>query len=204
MPSKTAIAGTISASMYAVLLLCNAGVAQTMEEWRSAKSKDGCETIPYSSLQQNCESAAREQETYCVSKQSSCTSDNPAGLVATFNSLKDQRGRISSSEAEERNRLQKLIDEKEDALEDLEDKLKERLDVGQRCYKAREYVQEAFLQATKSAKDSGSLTQKDVVGDGSAAFLLALWRGEELMHREELGKALQSVKTCADYINLLP
>jgi hypothetical protein len=181
------------------LLLAAPAKGQTLDDYKNAKGKKYCESIPYSTLRSNCTNAA-EATKECAEEKWSCSKDTE-GLIASINGMKDkiyalndQRSKVSNDDEKKGidAQIKEISDKRESFIKQLEDEKKdigERIERGKKCLEARKKVREIFADAKTMAK-----SESDNEKNPFAEELVSYWEGEQRGHDgqiEAVGKGIQ-------------
>jgi hypothetical protein len=166
-------------SSVGALLLCGTALAATLDDFKEAVGKEGCDSIPYSDLRNTCKSKSSDVNDWCKnsSKRWSCDDLDPTGLAKQIENVKRKVEELKREKADlvsrksganddsERRELEDKIAAKEKEIRELEDKIvlweqkladektavHDRIYIGEKCLGYREEVARAFLDAKSSA-----------------------------------------------------
>jgi dGTP triphosphohydrolase len=193
---------------------------QSLDDWKAAQGKEGCESIPYSSYRQQCKENSDDVERYCKSEPWSCDKlptkalrENMAGVAGYISRLKEEKDRLDSQKSnagsdEEKSDLEKRIREVQDKIDEktktlkemqdnLDDNLREienRLNIGNQCKKARDNVQQVF---SKAADDADRETDQDI--KAIASQLITYWKQEAAEHKQAMDNTDRGIDKCNRY-----
>lgn len=202
------------------VLACSGVVAAaTVDEFKEAVNKEGCESIPYSSLRSTCTSKSTEVTNWCKnsSKPISCDGLDPAGLTQQIENvkqkiaaLKRERDDLASKIAgaaddSERRDLEEKKKAKENEIYELEKKVAEwerkladektsigdRIYNGERCVGFREELARVFVDAKSSAK-----SESDPAIKPYAEKLVAKWEAGERTHADTIADYKRALEKC--------
>lgn len=163
-----------------VLGVAVVAVAESVDDFKSAAEKEGCDAIPYSSLRSSCHSKSSDVERWCKGGEGkwSCDGLDPEGIKRNIENVKrkvddlkrerdDLNNKKSSvTDENERKAMENKIGELEKEIRQLEEKVAEwqrkledekkeidaRLAVGKRCLEYREDVFEIFADAKSKVR----------------------------------------------------
>lgn len=201
------------------LVLGGAVAAATLNDFKDAVGREGCESIPYDGLRSTCQSKSRDVDDLCKnsSRPISCDGLDPNGLQKQIENakqkiedLKRERDELASKisnakDDAERRELEDKKKEKEDKIYDLEKKVSEwesklsnekteignRIYNGEHCVTAREEVARTFLDAKSSAKGESDPEIKPY-----ADRLVDKWERGEPGHAESIRLYKEAVEKC--------
>lgn len=178
--------------------------AQTLDEYKSAADKKGCDSIPFSTLRSNCNDSEREKDKWCYEEKWKCERDTE-GLVSSINGMKkkladlnDQRYHASSDDERSKidNEIKDISDRRDKFLRQLEDERKdisERVERGKKCLEARKKTQEIFKDAITQAKNESDQDKKPY-----AEKLVSYWESERSRHDDEIEKVSKGIEKCEE------
>lgn len=190
---------------------------QSLDDWKAAQGKEGCESIPYSSYRQQCKENSDDVEKYCKGDPWSCEKlqtkalrENMAGISGYISRLEEEKKRLDSQKSsagsnEEKSDLEKRIrevqdkvDEKTKTLKEMQDNLDDdlreienRLNIGNQCKKARDNVQQVF---SKAADDADRETDQDI--KAIASQLITYWKKVAAEHKEAFDNTDRGIDKC--------
>jgi chromosome segregation ATPase len=196
-----------------------AAASATLNDFKNADGKKGCESIPYEGIRGTCSSKSDSVNDWCKnsSRKISCEGLDPAGLAkqienvkAKVADLKRERDELSSKisnakDDSERKDLESKKKEKEDQIYDLEQKIStwertlsdEKSDIsnriynGEQCVGYRDEVARAFSDAKQNARSESDPQIKPY-----ADKLVAYWESEESGHATAIRTYKEAVEKC--------
>lgn len=194
--------------------------ADTLSEFQSAASQEGCASIPYTTLRSECNSTQAKVNQWCKGDMGeiSCKSigalsgirSNIAGIQSKLKSLqtsrKDLERKLSStSDATLKKSIQTEIGNIDKSIADLEGKIEaleaqaekdravitKRIEVAQACVQHRKSVQALFQEAATKAS-----AETDDEVEALAEQLVAQWEEERDSHLIAIRNYEGAVATC--------
>lgn len=201
------------------LVLSGTVAAATLNDWKDAASREGCESIPYESIRSTCMYKGREVDDWCKSssRKISCDDLDPSGIMRKIDNVKQKVADLKREREDLSSRLYYAKDDSE--RRDLEDKKKskeaeiyelekkidtwqgqysseqtavnDRIYNGERCVGFREDVAKAFSDAKSSARSESDPEIKPL-----AERLISKWEAGESGHGTAIRNYKEAVEKC--------
>ena len=201
--------------------------AQTLDDFKDAvakgeardEGKAGCDSIPYSNLQEDCKSRQQDADDACSGGPRSCQGLSTKALkeyvddeTTWLNILKPLKDKFESQKTDADDSIRDQIDRdmaelqsqidtasnKIDAykrrIEDNRAKISERIDRGEKCRDNRRKVQEVYDNAKSKAGDESDPDIKPL-----ADKLVTMWDAGKTTHDVVIGKVSEVTDKCRRY-----
>ena len=196
----------------------HAAIAQSVDDFKAAVDKDGCESIPYSDLRSGCNDKQQDVHTgetcdgprSCQGLETDKFEERIKIENMCLNTLKPLRDGFSNQKSElesdeEKRLIENVISEiqteidaagsKIDAskrsIEANRGKINSRITTGEKCRKSRETVQAFFDQAMSKAKDESDPDIKPL-----ADQLVSKWEASTRDHNGEVDRVNKVIDDC--------
>lgn len=199
------------------LALSGAVAAATLEDFKEAVSKQGCESIPYESIRYDCDD--RDVNEWCKnsSRKISCDGLDPRSIKTKIDNVNQKIANLKRERDELSSKANRATDEKEsqsfedrararqNEIYELENKIErwesdlssekwaidDRKYNGERCVAAREVIVKAFSDAKARAK-----SESDPLIKPYAERLISKWEAGEPGHATSIQNYKKSVEKC--------
>lgn len=201
------------------MLFGGAVAAATLNDWKDAVSRDGCESIPYESIRRTCTEKGKEVDAWCKSssRRIGCDDLDPEGLTRKIENVKQKLADLKRERDELSSKINNAKDDNE--RRDLEDKKKakeseiyeigkkvenwegqfssersalyDRISNGERCVGFREEVAKAFSDAKSNAR-----SESDSEIKAYAERLISKWESQEPGHATAIRNYKEAVEKC--------
>jgi chromosome segregation ATPase len=210
-------------TIFAATIMAGVAMAQSASDFQAAAGKEGCASIPYSNLRDDCEDEQDEVDDWCKSseKKWSCDKFDPEGLEKQIASvkrktedLKREKGSLESKKSgarddKERRELEgkiialskeikkyeEMINEWQKKLEEEKKEIKARISVGEQCLRHREGVQKIFDDAKRKAEG-----ERDAAIKPHAQRVVEKYKAGEVRHRQAINDAKRAISNCKDML----
>jgi hypothetical protein len=200
------------------LLWAHVAPAQTLDDFKEAVGKDGCDSIPYSDLRGTCNdkqgsvhsSDSCDGKRSCSGLETSRFEDRIKIENMCLNTLKplkdgfsDQKSELESDDEKrliedvisqiqtEIDAAGNKIEASKKSIEDNRAKINERVTRGQKCLDSRQAVQKAFADAIEKAKNESDPDIKPL-----AEQLVSKWEASSRDHEEPIKAANEVMGVC--------
>ena len=207
---------TMSAS-FLLLLLAQTARGDSVQSFKEVEHKEGCASIPYSSLRGSCRSKQEGVDEWCKHERRSCAElgtrgplEAIEGMSRKVESLKSEKESLGSrkssatDEGEKRDLENKIAEierqmyeivkrseNHKNRVDENKTNIKERVYRGERCRDHRREVQEVFKDATSRAKSESDPEIKAI-----AQKLLERWERTSVPHELEIESVKKTIEEC--------
>lgn len=174
--------------------------AQTIAEYSSAASNEGCMAIPYSNWKENCVTHQSDVKLWCDGKGSrSCDESglrDSAKLLEKIKNLETGiRERASQNKPDEARDLQNKKQEAENELASARKEVQRRLEINQQCVQHRVNVQKVFDAAGERVSSERSDSSKTAIHASLDQIKTRLSSGKG-NHATEINEARKAEEFC--------
>lgn len=193
------------------------GVAQSVNDFKDAADRKGCDLIPYSSLRSTCDDRGPRIEDYCKQRKWRCDGLDPEGIKKNIEnvkgkieSLKKERDELESKknsakdDSEKRDLESKIADKKKEIeqkeglvaewqrkIEDEKKEIAARLSIGKQCREYRVDVQKAFAEAKSKLQGESNADVKP-----HAERIIKKIEEGESGHKDAIDKTGEGITKC--------
>jgi len=174
----------------------------TLEQFKNASEKRGCNAIPYSDLKRDCKSKQQEKDSEC--KGYSCDPKAAKKLKTEVNKTAKAIDDFEDTDQDENTyskEFRKKLSRIEDEFEEMQDEAKSRLKKGEACLEARENVQEVFEDVTNKLKSDKSKYNNEELDD-FIDKLIKHFDEEAKSHDDPMDEVSNACENCEEVIAL--